>query len=144
MYATRIAYYGAKDSSTTNWVDKLTTAQTTNTKLGRDLLFEHVLHVIIIPNYKEDMGTLSETLAILASHSRAKTQYRICLAMEETEFNSQDKAYRLILDFRDSFYEIRFTIHPKMIDGEIRGKSSNVAWAAQQMARIGGGNSGMF
>lgn len=28
-----------------------------------------------------------------------------------------------------------FTIHPKNIEGEIRGKSSNVAWASIQMVR---------
>lgn len=28
-----------------------------------------------------------------------------------------------------------FTIHPKGIEGEIRGKSSNVAWASVQMVQ---------
>ena len=42
-----------------------------------DLPFDHIVHVIILPNYKEDMGTLEDTLDVLASHSRALTQYKV-------------------------------------------------------------------
>jgi hypothetical protein len=62
----------------------------------------------------------------------------VCLAMEETEAEAEEKANMLIADYSDKFYELRYTIHPAGRKDEIRGKSSNVAWAARQMARIGG------
>ncbi|TPX73330.1 hypothetical protein CcCBS67573_g05400 [Chytriomyces confervae] len=40
------------------------------------LSFNLINHVIIIPNYKENMDTLCETLDVLASHSRAISQYK--------------------------------------------------------------------
>jgi hypothetical protein len=56
--------------------------------------------------------------------------------MEETEVNCDKKAEKLLDCFKDKFYDIRYTVHPKGLPGEIRGKSSNVAWAAVQMARL--------
>jgi hypothetical protein len=102
---------------------------------GHDLPFDTVLHVIIIPNYKEEMETLCETLDVLASHTKALTQYKICLAMEETESNSNQKALALRKLYGDFFYDVVHTSHPVGLEGEIRGKSSNVAWASNQMAK---------
>ncbi|KAI9202182.1 glycosyl transferase family group 2-domain-containing protein [Polychytrium aggregatum] len=100
----------------------------------RNSRFYQVRHVIIIPNYKEDIGTLTETLDVLASHTIAKAQYKICLAMEASESGSELKANDLIAAFRNKFLFIDFTQHPSGLVGEIRGKSSNVSWAARQMS----------
>lgn len=51
---------------------------------------------------------------------------------------SSEKAHQLLNMFGDSFFEITYTIHPMGRPGEIRGKSSNVAWATTQMAIRGG------
>ncbi|KAI8995789.1 hypothetical protein BC832DRAFT_595932 [Gaertneriomyces semiglobifer] len=144
-YGMYIAYTNAKLYSVTDWVKKY--CQDTGTVNGsdttHDLPYDNVLHVIILPNYKENMDTLHETLDVLASHSRAITQYKICLAMEETEAGADDKAQGLMKHYASQFYEITYTLHPAGRPGEIRGKSSNVAWAAQQMAlRSGGGLDG--
>ncbi|KAJ3023355.1 hypothetical protein HKX48_003466 [Thoreauomyces humboldtii] len=144
-YGMYIAYTNAKLTSVTDWTAKY--CHDTNTVDGfdtrHDLPFEHVTHVVILPNYKEEMDTLCETLDVLASHSRAVTQYKICLAMEESEQGAPDKAAVLMKMYADSFFEITYTLHPVGRPGEIRGKSSNVAWAASQMAlRSGGGLAG--
>jgi hypothetical protein len=38
---------------------------------------DEVIHAIILPNYAEDMETLTTTLNVLASHARAPTQYEV-------------------------------------------------------------------
>lgn len=38
---------------------------------------ERVIHAIIIPNYREEMDTLRETLDVLASHPRARCGYDV-------------------------------------------------------------------
>jgi hypothetical protein len=38
---------------------------------------DRIIHAIILPNYMEDLGTLRETLDVLASHRKAKTQYEV-------------------------------------------------------------------
>ncbi|KAJ3065482.1 hypothetical protein HDU98_011150 [Podochytrium sp. JEL0797] len=92
-----------------------------------------ILHVIVIPNYKESIETLKETLDVLASHAIAKTNYKICLGMEETEEGCQAKALSLATHYATSFHTITYTIHPKDLPNEIRGKSSNTNWACTQL-----------
>src|SRR5690349_14879612 len=63
--------------------------------------------------------------------------------MEESEKGAAEKAQTLMKMYADSFFEITYTVHPLGRPGEIRGKSSNVAWASSQMAlRSGGGLAG--
>ena len=37
----------------------------------------HPIHAVLIPNYKEDVDVLRETLDVLASHPRARRQYDV-------------------------------------------------------------------
>ncbi|KAL4740556.1 glycosyl transferase family group 2-domain-containing protein [Aspergillus similis] len=99
-------------------------------------LVEDVTHAIIIPNYNEDIGTLEETLDVLARHPRARSQYEIYLAMEEKEASAAEKAEKLVCSFEKSFALIQPTFHPAGLPSEIAGKSSNVAFAARHIAQI--------
>jgi hypothetical protein len=53
--------------------------------------------------------------------------------MEGSEPDSAGKAQLLIGNYASRFWDLCFTMHPPGRSGEIRGKSSNVAWAANQM-----------
>ncbi|KAJ3074611.1 hypothetical protein HDU98_010799 [Podochytrium sp. JEL0797] len=103
--------------------------------LSVDLPYDDVTHVVIIPGYKEDMDTWCETLDILASHTIAISNYKICLAMESAETEAETKAMALVSRYIDSFLQIVYTIHPRGLEGETAGKHSNVSWAARQMTR---------
>jgi hypothetical protein len=59
--------------------------------------------------------------------------------MEEAEKDAPQKAKDLISKYQDQFNDITFTLHPAGRPGEIRGKSSNVAWATREMVRQCGG-----
>lgn len=56
--------------------------------------------------------------------------------MEQKEAISLDKAAHLVSTFERSFLHIRPTFHPSGIQGEIAGKSSNVAFAAKRIVQI--------
>lgn len=43
---------------------------------------EEINYGFILPNYKEDVEMLAETLDVLAAHTRAKERYLIFMAME--------------------------------------------------------------
>lgn len=60
--------------------------------------------------------------------------------MEEGETEAPAKAQKLIMKYHEQFLNISFTLHPSNREGEIRGKSSNVAWAAREMYRRCDGN----
>ncbi|KAJ3335422.1 hypothetical protein HDU91_002195 [Kappamyces sp. JEL0680] len=141
MVTSRLAFHAAIKHSKTNWAEKycekvgVQSIQDTR----HDLPYDSIKHVIIIPQYKEDLGTMYDTLDVLASHPMALTHYKICLAMEEGESEAPEKARSLILKYQNQFYDITMTLHPAGRPGEIRGKSSNVAWAAKEMVRQAGG-----
>ncbi|KAI8891787.1 hypothetical protein BC833DRAFT_613301 [Globomyces pollinis-pini] len=80
-YAVRTGYFQSIIHSTTNWLQKYCEDRGVldGSDLRHDIPFDSVVHVIILPSYKEDLNTLCETLDILASHRRALTQYRVCL-----------------------------------------------------------------
>lgn len=42
-----------------------------------DSVHDQVVHAIVIPNYKEEVDSLRETLDVLASHSQARSDYDV-------------------------------------------------------------------
>ncbi|KHN95330.1 uncharacterized protein MAM_06834 [Metarhizium album ARSEF 1941] len=99
-----------------------------------EYLGNSVIHAIIIPNYKEEMDCLKETLEVLASHSQARRCYDVHLGMEQREVEAESKALKLVSEFTYKFRSIDFSIHPADIPGEAAGKGSNLAWSARKVS----------
>ena len=97
--------------------------------------FDKVSHVIIIPNYKEKIEKLRETLDAIAKQTFPIKKIYIVLAMEKREEEARHKAESLIQEFKDLFGGIFVTYHPN-ISGEVKGKSSNEAFAGRQVYKI--------
>lgn len=93
--------------------------------------FQKVKHVIVIPNYKENINKLKLTLESIASQSIHKKQLFVVLAMEEREEDVKNKAEILINDFKNKFGGIIASYHPDVL-GEVKGKSSNQAFGAKE------------
>lgn len=55
--------------------------------------------------------------------------------MEEAETECISKARQLLEEYKYSFLKISYTVHPSNIQGEMKGKSSNIAWASSQIAK---------
>lgn len=103
---------------------------------GPDSLpWEDVHHIVIIPNYKEDIDTLRQTLDNLKEQHRARQSMTVVLAMEAAETGSYEKGKCLQDDYRDAFANIFFTVHPRGLPGEMQCKSANQAWAARWVKR---------
>jgi hypothetical protein len=96
------------------------------------LPWEQVKHVVIIPNYQESTAKLRDTLQAMAGAAGARESVIPVLAMEASEPDSLAKAELLAREFEGSFYRLLITLHPAGIPGEVRGKSSNEAWAARR------------
>ncbi|OAA73165.1 hypothetical protein ISF_00066 [Cordyceps fumosorosea ARSEF 2679] len=95
---------------------------------------DSVIHAIIIPNYKEEIDTLRESLEVLACHPHAAMTYDVYLAMEQREAKGEAKALELIQEFGRKFRRMDYTTHPSDIPGEAAGKGSNMAWAAKKLS----------
>lgn len=99
------------------------------------LRWEEIRHIVIIPTYKESIAKLSATLSKLAESEVAEEQIFVVLAMEDAEPGCRKKALHLYQEFGESFAGMFATFHPPNIPGEVRGKSSNEAWAGRQIKR---------
>lgn len=109
-----------KKAERTDWLAKASTLHN----------FEKVTHVLIIPNYKERIDKMQRTLQVLSEQTFPKDRIFIVLAMEDREIEGKEKAGSLIHEFSPHFGKIFATYHPD-VPGEVKGKSSNEAYAAR-------------
>ncbi|PJF43966.1 MAG: hypothetical protein CUN55_06365 [Phototrophicales bacterium] len=100
------------------------------------LPLEAVHHVVIIPNYKEELSTLRRTLDRLAEQPNAMDSVTIVLAMEAGDPEAVAKGEILEAEYGAFFANFFVPIHPKGIQNEIQCKSANQAWAARWAKRI--------
>jgi hypothetical protein len=93
-YGVFVTYTESVTTSCTNWLQKYTkeTGTSNGSDLRHDLPFDSISHIIILPNYKETMETLCETLDVLASHQRALTQYRVSVFFPKKNFFFKKKS----------------------------------------------------
>lgn len=115
-----IASQKIKAAEKVNWVEKAKT-QTD---------FKKVTHIVVIPNYKESVQKLISSIASIAKQTLPTKQIYVVLAMEEREDTAQEKANEIIKQFKGVFGGIFAAYHPD-IDGEVKGKSSNEAYASR-------------
>jgi len=99
------------------------------------LPLESVQHLVVIPNYDEDLVTLRRTLRHLAAQSRASEAINVALAMEASEPGAGEKGALLEAEFAAHFRRFFVVCHPAGIVGEMRCKSANQAWAARWARR---------
>ena len=92
--------------------------------------FGRVHHVVIVPTYKESDEILRETLECLASQTLPVERIAVVLACEERDPDAPARAARLSERFAARFGGWLVTVHPDL-PGEVKGKSSNLAWAAR-------------
>lgn len=92
--------------------------------------FRKVNHIVIIPNYTENLNKLKDSIISIAQQSFPLKQIFIVLAMEEREKGAKEKAESLIKEFKNTFGAIIATYHPDVL-GEVKGKSSNEAYAGR-------------
>jgi cellulose synthase/poly-beta-1,6-N-acetylglucosamine synthase-like glycosyltransferase len=96
---------------------------------------EDVYHVVLVANYREPVEVLARTLEALAVQENAAERLIVVLAMEEAEPEARAKAAELQARFAGRFADILATYHPAGLPGEIRGKGSNLRWAAEEVRR---------
>src|ERR1035437_9173247 len=74
--------------------------------------FERMSHVVVIPNYKENLEKLRQTLRSLSSQTFPSKQIYVVLAMEKREIEAKDRAEKLIAEFGKKFGAVLASFHP--------------------------------
>lgn len=97
--------------------------------------WKKVQHLILIPTYKEPLSILKRSLEGLKQQTLPKKNLHIVVSFEEREGKeAKKKARELNKEFENCFGTLITTHHPD-IKGEVKGKSSNTAWAARLAKR---------
>src|SRR5438270_486210 len=88
-------------------------------------------HPVIVPTCGESEELLADTLHYLTLQDVPLDRVSVVLAFEQRDPSAPDRARRLSARFAPLFQHFLITFHPDR-DGEVRGKSSNLTWAARQ------------
>ncbi|MEA2020669.1 MAG: glycosyltransferase family 2 protein [Patescibacteria group bacterium] len=94
--------------------------------------WDAIRHVVIIPNAGEPVNVLAANLDALANQTLDNSKIFVVLAMEERVADSRKTAQILESRYKDKFGNLWTTFHPDNLVGEVVGKASNMAWAAQR------------
>ncbi len=98
--------------------------------------YEHVLHLVILPFYTENLSVVEQSIKALAEVNYDHKKIAVVLASEESAgAGAQEIANAVQNKYGHVFGHFLITTHPKGLPGEMPGKGSNISYAAEQ-ARI--------
>ncbi len=90
-----------------------------------------VHHIVVIPTYQEPLYILRRTLTALKNQTFPTKKISIVLGFEKREGQPARKKSRILSqEYKNFFANLLTTFHPDM-PGEVKGKSSNIAYAAK-------------
>jgi len=93
--------------------------------------WNRIHHIVVIPTYKEPLHILRRTLNGLKKQTFPRKSLTIILSFEKREGKeAKEKALKLKEEFKRVFGNLLITFHPDL-PGEVKGKSSNIAWAGK-------------
>lgn len=105
-------------------------------KMLKNLKYEHIHHMIILPFYNEEREIVEKSLESLILSKYSKKNMIVVLATEE---RAGKYAESLALDMEKKFGKFfnyfLITKHPANILGDMPGKGSNIAFAAEESRR---------
>ena len=96
--------------------------------------FEQLHHIVIIPEFKEPLHILRRTLENLTRQDFPHDRLIVVLATEDKDPHAKETGKLLADEFGNMFGHFLVTRHI-LHNGEVAGKSSNMAWAAKQVVR---------
>jgi len=101
----------------------------------RQLKVDDILHLIIMPTYQESLNVIRTAFLSLVNDGYPTEKMIVVLAMEERAGleAAKERAAAIEQEFAGRFRNLLVTFHPSNIDGELKGKGANQAWAAREV-----------
>lgn len=98
--------------------------------------YEHLIHMIVLPYYKEDTSIVEQSVRSLLESQYDKKKIILVLASEASAgAHGEDVARHIERTFAKDFGYFIHTTHPENRAGEMPGKGSNISYAAEE-ARV--------
>lgn len=103
----------------------------------RNLDWQLVYHLIIIPTYKESYEVLKSSISSYCNSDYPQDKLIFVLAYEERSKEvSEPNAIRLKQEFEDKFFKFLTVMHPDEIPGEAKGKGANISYGAVESKKL--------
>ncbi|MFH1979021.1 MAG: glycosyltransferase family 2 protein [Patescibacteria group bacterium] len=107
----------------TDWSERLENLKT-----------DRLWQMVMLPFYKEDYETIQKTITSLIESKWPNEKMIIVFSGEERAGEKPRKiADRITEEFGNKFGYFLSITHPDGLEGELAGKGSNIAWAAEQV-----------
>jgi len=98
-----------------------------------NLKWRHLWQMVILPFYKEDFNVVNDACESLLNCGWPNEKMIVVLAAEERAGGgARQISHDILKKFEGKFGHFLITSHPKDISGEMAGKGSNAAWAAER------------
>ena len=92
----------------------------------------HLWQLVLLPYYNESYETVQHTVQKLSETVGDKKKMIVVLAPEKRAGDEAlEIATKVIKEFKDTFGHTLISAHPKDLPGEMAGKGSNIAYAAE-------------
>ena len=106
----------------------------------RNFKYDNIWQMVLLPFYKEEWDVVSATIESLieskwpaSQQGGNKNKMIIVLAFEERAGETAEKiAQEACKKYKDKFAHFLITKHPENLPGEMAGKGSNIAFAAEE------------
>jgi cellulose synthase/poly-beta-1,6-N-acetylglucosamine synthase-like glycosyltransferase len=99
--------------------------------------YDHIYHMIMLPFYREEESIVAKTLESLLACKYDSKKFIIVLAADERAGSEPlEIAARMKKKYGQRFGHFIVTVHPDGIEGEMAGKGSNIAYAAEEARKL--------
>lgn len=100
------------------------------------LTWKDVWHLVVLPVYNEGEDILRTCLLAIDKDEYPNDKFIVTLAIEERAGEeARLRAEKIRKEFEGKFKHLAVVYHPEGIEGEIKGKGSNQAWAVKELKK---------
>ncbi len=131
-----VAYQKMRKNIKTNWREKceVLTNKNSNLKLGET--YKDYYHFLVLPMYQEGPEIIRPTIKAIVESGFPTDRMILALTVEERGGDEALKGAKSIeTEFKNDFKNFYLTVHPDGVEGEIKAKGANQAWAARQVKK---------
>ena len=139
------AYRNLKKGHKTDWEKKcqeLAEGKYDNKEVAPQALakagvtWQDIWHLVVLPVYQEGEDILRTCLAAIDRDKFPNNRFIVTLAIEERAGEeAKIRAEKIKNEFKDKFFHLEVVYHPEGIEGELKGKGSNQAWAVKELKK---------
>jgi cellulose synthase/poly-beta-1,6-N-acetylglucosamine synthase-like glycosyltransferase len=135
-----VAYKRMGRSLNTNWRLKCEVLGEKKIELNsgefKMMSLKDLIHLVIFPIYNESMEVINQSVQSIINSKYPSEKIILVLTYEERGGAELKARIKTIQEkYKNRFRSLYITMHPDGIEGELKGKGSNQAWAAQHVKK---------